>query len=126
MRTSNSSARSSVRPPVRAPAAAGNGAVCRPLAAGKRTCSTTAASEEGTPCALLIETRAAIGNIEEVRKVKGIDCLTIAAFDLSAELGVSGHLDAPGLVEAITRAERVIGEAGNCTRRCGPDAGADI
>jgi 2-keto-3-deoxy-L-rhamnonate aldolase RhmA len=35
----------------------------------------------GTACALLIETRAAIGNIEEVRKVEGIDCLTIASFD---------------------------------------------
>jgi hypothetical protein len=27
--------------------------------------------------------------------------VTIAPFDLSTELGVSGHLDAPGLVEAI-------------------------
>jgi 2-keto-3-deoxy-L-rhamnonate aldolase RhmA len=83
-----------------------------PTRGGERTCSATAASEQGTACALLIETRAAIGNIEEVREVEGIDCLTIAPFDLSTELGVSGHLDAPGLVEAITHAERVIGEAG--------------
>jgi len=32
-----------------------------PTRGGERTCSTTAASEEGTACALLIETRAAIG-----------------------------------------------------------------
>lgn len=65
-----------------------------------------------TACTLLIETRAAIDNIEEICKVGGIDCLTIAPFDLSTELGVSGRLNAPELVEAITHAERVIGEAG--------------
>jgi 4-hydroxy-2-oxoheptanedioate aldolase len=65
-----------------------------------------------TACTLLIETRAAIDNIEEICKVEGIDCLTIAPFDLSTELGVSGRLNAPELVEAITHAERVIGEAG--------------
>jgi 4-hydroxy-2-oxoheptanedioate aldolase len=65
-----------------------------------------------TVCTLLIETRAAIDNIEEICKVEGIDCLTIAQFDLSTELGVSGELNAPELVAAITHAERVIGEAG--------------
>ncbi len=65
-----------------------------------------------TACTLLIETRAAIGNIEEICKVEGIDCLTIAPFDLSTELGVSGRLNAPELVEATTHAEGVIGEAG--------------
>ena len=38
--------------------------------------------------------------------------MTIAPFDLSTDLGVSGRLDAPELVEAVTRAERVILEAG--------------
>jgi 4-hydroxy-2-oxoheptanedioate aldolase len=65
-----------------------------------------------TVCTLLIETRVAIDNIEEICKVDGIDCLTIAPFDLSTEMGVSGRLDAPELVEAITHVERVIGEAG--------------
>jgi 4-hydroxy-2-oxoheptanedioate aldolase len=67
---------------------------------------------EETACTLLIETRAAIDNIEEICKVEGIDCLTIAPFDLSTELGVSGQLNAPELVAAVTHAERVIGEAG--------------
>jgi len=65
-----------------------------------------------TICALLIETRSAIENIEEICEVEGIDCLTIAPFDLSTDLGVSGQLDAPELIEAITHAERVIDEAG--------------
>jgi 4-hydroxy-2-oxoheptanedioate aldolase len=63
-------------------------------------------------CTLLIETRAAIDNIEEICRVEGIDCLTIAPFDLSTEMGVSGQLDAPELVQAVTHAERVILESG--------------
>ena len=65
-----------------------------------------------TVCTILIETRSAIDNIEEICKVEGIDCLTIAPFDLSTDLGVSGRLDAPELVAAINHAERVILEAG--------------
>jgi 4-hydroxy-2-oxoheptanedioate aldolase len=65
-----------------------------------------------TVCALLIETRAAIDNIEEICQVEGIGCLTIAPFDLSTELGVSGQLNAPELVQAVTHAERVILESG--------------
>jgi 4-hydroxy-2-oxoheptanedioate aldolase len=65
-----------------------------------------------TVCTLLIETRGAIENIEEICRVEGLDCLTIAPFDLSTELGVSGQLDAPELLEAVNHAERVILEAG--------------
>jgi 4-hydroxy-2-oxoheptanedioate aldolase len=65
-----------------------------------------------TLCTLLIETRSAIDNIEEICQVEGIDCLTIAPFDLSTEMGVSGQLDAPEMVQAITHAERVILESG--------------
>lgn len=67
---------------------------------------------DATVCTLLIETRSAIENLEEICKVEGIDCLTIAPFDLSTELGVSGQLDAPELVEAVNHAERVILDAG--------------
>src|SRR5829696_7991952 len=67
---------------------------------------------DATVCALLIETRSAIDNIEQICKVEGIDCLTIAPFDLSTELGVSGQLDAPELLDAVNHAERVIMDAG--------------
>ena len=37
--------------------------------------------------------------------------MTTAPFDLSTDLGVSGRLDAPELLDAVTHAERVIAEA---------------
>src|SRR5215212_5152813 len=61
-----------------------------------------------TICTLLVETRSAIDNIEEICQVEGIDCLTIAPFDLSTDLGVSGRMDAQELVQAVSHAERVI------------------
>ncbi len=63
-------------------------------------------------CMLLIETRAAVENIEAICKVEGVDCLVIAQFDLSTELGVSGRFDAPEFRDAVAHAERVILEAG--------------
>ena len=59
-------------------------------------------------CMLMIETRAAVDNIEAICRVEGIDCLIIGAFDLSTDLGVSGRFDAPELVDAMTHLERVI------------------
>jgi 2-keto-3-deoxy-L-rhamnonate aldolase RhmA len=50
--------------------------------------------------------------LEEICRVEGIDCMTIAPLDLSTQLGVSGQLDAPERVEAITYAEKVIRHAG--------------
>jgi len=61
---------------------------------------------------LLIETRAAVENIEAICKVEGVDCIIVDAFDLSSDLGVSGLLDAPEMRDAIGRLEKVILEAG--------------
>ena len=63
-------------------------------------------------CMLLIETRAAVENIEEICKVEGIDCMVIGAFDLSTEFGVSGRLDSPEMREAVAHLERAILVAG--------------
>jgi 4-hydroxy-2-oxoheptanedioate aldolase len=65
-----------------------------------------------TICAILIETQRAIDNIEQICQVEGIDCITIAPFDLSTDLGVSGRLDSPELVAAVDHAERVVQQAG--------------
>jgi 4-hydroxy-2-oxoheptanedioate aldolase len=65
-----------------------------------------------TVCVLLIETRSAIDHIQEICKVEGVDCMIVAPFDLSTDLGVSGRFDAPELLEAIKQAERAILEAG--------------
>ena len=40
-----------------------------------------------TVCTILIETRSAVDNIEEICKVEGIDCLHISPFGLSTDLG---------------------------------------
>jgi 4-hydroxy-2-oxoheptanedioate aldolase len=65
-----------------------------------------------TVCGLLIETKAAVDNIEEICKVEGIDYMVLATFDLSTELGVSGKLDAPVVLEAVRHAEQAILKAG--------------
>lgn len=65
-----------------------------------------------TVCTILVETRSAVEDIEAICRVEGIDCLTIAPFDLSTELGVSGQLDAPAVVEAIDHVERTALAAG--------------
>jgi 4-hydroxy-2-oxoheptanedioate aldolase len=88
------------------------GAVRGPLAVGTELFDYLGQRGGDTICTLLIETRGAIDNIEEICQVEGIDCLTIAPFDLSTEMGVSGQLNASELVQAITHAERVILESG--------------
>lgn len=65
-----------------------------------------------TICALLVETRSAVDNLEAICEVEGIDCLTVAPFDLSTELGVPGRLDAPEVREAVDHIERVALAAG--------------
>jgi 4-hydroxy-2-oxoheptanedioate aldolase len=61
---------------------------------------------------LLIETRAAVENIEAICKVEGVDCIVVGAFDLSTDMGISGRFDAPEMREAIGHVERVVLEAG--------------
>lgn len=67
---------------------------------------------EDAVCMLLIETLAAVENIEAICRVEGIDCMIIAPFDLSTELGVSGRFDAPEFLQAVTRLEHAILTAG--------------
>ena len=67
---------------------------------------------EETVCLLLIETRAAVENIEAICRVEGVDAMVIAQFDLATELGVPGRFDAPEFRDAVARAERAILEAG--------------
>jgi 4-hydroxy-2-oxoheptanedioate aldolase len=63
---------------------------------------------DATVCMLLIETVAAVQNIEQICQVEGIDCAFIAPFDLSTALGVSGQFDAPVYVDAVATLERAI------------------
>jgi 4-hydroxy-2-oxoheptanedioate aldolase len=61
-----------------------------------------------TVCLLLIETRAAVENIEAICEVEGVDGMVVAQFDLATELGVPGRFDAPEFRDAVAHAERVI------------------
>jgi 4-hydroxy-2-oxoheptanedioate aldolase len=65
-----------------------------------------------TVCMLLIETAEAINNIEEICRVEGIDCMIVASFDLSTELGVSGQFDHPTFKAAVARIESAAFGAG--------------
>lgn len=65
-----------------------------------------------TVCLLLIETADAVENIEEICSVDGIDCMIVASFDLSTELGVSGQFDHPKFLDAEARIEAAAFGAG--------------
>jgi 4-hydroxy-2-oxoheptanedioate aldolase len=56
----------------------------------------------------LLETRDALENIDAICAVEGIDCVVIAPFDLSTELGVSGQLDHPTMHQAVKRIEDAV------------------
>ncbi len=57
---------------------------------------------------VLIEHPDAIGNIEEIVSVPGIDLAIIGIFDLAVSLGYPGQLDHPEVQAAVARAERAI------------------
>ena len=65
-----------------------------------------------TVCMLLIETVDAVKNIDLICAVEGVDCMILAPFDLSTELGVSGQLDHPKMKEAVNRVETAALKAG--------------
>ncbi len=65
-----------------------------------------------TVCLILIETRDALENIEEIVAVEGIDAVVIATFDLSTDLGVSGQMEHPVMQEAVARIEKAVLGAG--------------
>jgi len=57
-------------------------------------------------CNLLIETKAAIQNIDAICAVPGISALVLAGLDLSVDLGCPGRFDAPEFLAAVDRFER--------------------
>lgn len=65
-----------------------------------------------TVCMLLIETAGALEEIEAICAVDGIDCMIVASFDLSTELGVMGQFDHPKFQAAVARIEAAAFAAG--------------
>ena len=63
-------------------------------------------------CCLLLETREAVENAEEICAVPGIDIAVIAGFDLSSSLGVPGQFTHPDYLAAEKKLETAILAAG--------------
>jgi 4-hydroxy-2-oxoheptanedioate aldolase len=68
----------------------------------------TKASNEGTSVILMIETREALDNLDEILSVPGIDALFIGPNDLSFSLGHAGDQKHPEVVAAIESAIKKI------------------
>jgi 2-dehydro-3-deoxyglucarate aldolase/4-hydroxy-2-oxoheptanedioate aldolase len=48
-----------------------------------------------------IETPDGVANADEIAGVKGIDCLWVGHFDLSASMGIAGQFDHPDFIAAV-------------------------
>ncbi len=57
---------------------------------------------------LMLESKAAVDNAEEIMSVDGIDVAFLAPFDLSQSLGVPGQLDSPVYLEALATLEAAV------------------
>ena len=64
---------------------------------------TQAAMNDATSLVLMMETAAALENVEEIIAVEGVDMLLIGSNDLCGELGISGLYDHPKLKAAFER-----------------------
>ncbi len=87
----------------------------RPEAIGMQSDAHAAVDRE-TVVVAMIESAAALDNLQEIAAVDGIDILLVGAGDLSAELGCPGRLDDPALTDAF---DRVI----DACKRAGKHAG---
>jgi 4-hydroxy-2-oxoheptanedioate aldolase len=61
------------------------------------------ALNDATLVAVMVETVAALDQIEAIAAVAGVDMLLIGSNDLTAEMGIPGQYDHPKLTEAFTR-----------------------
>jgi 2-dehydro-3-deoxyglucarate aldolase/4-hydroxy-2-oxoheptanedioate aldolase len=81
-----------------------------------------AAANRRTAFCALIETAEGIENIDEIAAVKGVDCLWIGHFDLSASLGIPGQFDHPSFAAAEDRVRRAARRHGTALGRLDADA----
>ncbi len=80
-----------------------------------------AANRRSALCAL-IETAEGVENIDAIAAVKGVDCLWIGHFDLSAALGIAGQFDHPAFAAAEDRVRRAARKHGKALGRLAHDA----
>lgn len=58
-----------------------------------------------------IEHKDAIGNLEQIVAVDGVDALFIGPLDLSGSMGITGQMEHPQMIEALTKYKIVAQEA---------------
>lgn len=66
-----------------------------------------AAANRRTTLFAMIETGDGVANAEAIAAVRGVDCLWVGHFDLSASLGIPGQFDHPAFRDAIARVTAV-------------------
>ena len=72
-----------------------------------------AALNAATMVVVMIETEAALANVEAIAAVVGVDLLMVGTNDLCAELGITGQFDHPAVRDAYARciaAARAVGK----------------
>lgn len=73
---------------------------------------TYAAMNDATSLVVMLETVAALENVEEIIATEGVDMLLVGSNDLCAEMGITGQYDHPKLKDAFARAIAAAGRAG--------------
>jgi 2-keto-3-deoxy-L-rhamnonate aldolase RhmA len=73
---------------------------------------TNAAMNAATSLVVMMETVAALENVEEIINTDGVDMLLIGSNDLCAEMGITGEYDHPRLRDAFARCIDAAGKAG--------------
>ncbi|HEX3575692.1 MAG TPA: aldolase/citrate lyase family protein [Rhodopila sp.] len=76
------------------------------------TQETYAAMNDATSLVVMMETVAALENVEEIIATEGVDMLLIGSNDLCAEMGITGQYDHPRLKEAFARSIAAAKKAG--------------
>jgi 2-keto-3-deoxy-L-rhamnonate aldolase RhmA len=74
--------------------------------------ATMAQTNESTVIVIQIESKEAVGRIDEIAAVPGIDVLLIGPMDLSATLGIPGQLDHPEFVATVREVVRAARDHG--------------
>jgi 4-hydroxy-2-oxoheptanedioate aldolase len=73
---------------------------------------TYSAMNEATSLVVMLETLAALDNVEEIIAVEGVDMLLVGSNDLCAEMGIPGQFDHPRLEQAFARSIAAAGAVG--------------
>jgi len=73
-----------------------------------------------------IETRSGVKNADAIAAVKGVDCLWVGHFDLSASLGIAGQFDHPDFLAAVKTVQKACAKHNKAFGRLVPDVKSGI